>query len=111
MIRPAVFREADALHNQPLFASLHDEESSSVDAMYYAILKHGPSRARPYELGHASIVFPSPGGKKFLDITINLMTRFPEEEITGGPCNEEIIPDSIEPRIRTDLERESGDDV
>ena len=111
LIRPAVFREAGALRNQPLFANLPDEDPPPDDAKYYAILKHGPARSSPDQLGHASIVFPSPSGRSCLDVSINLMTRFPEEKSTSEPFSEEIIPDLIEPRIRTDLPRECGDDV
>ncbi len=107
-IRPAVFRKADALYNQPLFASLAEQDTPADDTTYCAILQHGPFRSKPDQLGHALIIFPTPNGK--LDCNINLIARFPDAVSVGEPFNEEIIPDSIEPQIRNDLLRKCGED-
>lgn len=101
-VRHACFREAEAVNNYPLFADLQDDDPPGEDTKYYAILVHGPSRTDPMQLGFAFIKFPTPGGH-FLEVDIDLMKRYPE--VIAGPATfeEEVIPDAIEPQIRTDL--------
>lgn len=101
VVRWAAFREADSLANYPLFRNLPPDEISA-DQKFNAVLLHGHRPGNISELGFAVIRFPKPGFKGYLPDLINLFDRFPLIPSIVEPDAMEEIPDTLEPRIRTD---------
>jgi hypothetical protein len=101
-VRWAAYRDADSLFNYPLFRGVDDADELQPGMRFNAILLHGPSPQKDDELGFAVIRFPRPGASGYLDEMINLLARFPEVIVVSDPNAQEVIPDSIDPKIRID---------
>lgn len=102
--RRAQFRQEHAIHNQPLFAAMEESETEQ-NCKFSVILIHGPSPRDSQNLGFVLLRFPTPSGKGWLSVSLNLLALFAENDEVREGFSEEIIPDSIDPEIRTDQPR------
>jgi hypothetical protein len=101
-IRWAAYRAADSMNNYPLFRGAESGDELAPGMKFNAILLHGYGPRADDTLGFALVRFPKPEAKTYLDDVINLLERFPETSAPPAAHAMEVIPDTIEPKIRID---------